>query len=65
MQAGTSPGEFQSATWLPVLSNAYFGPGTVFGVQVVGGESLSYGSSIPDGTSGTAGMGLLELVPAR
>ncbi len=61
VQAGTSPGEFQSSDVAAVLSNAYFGPGTVFGVQVVGGESLSYGSSIPDGTSGTAGMGLLKL----
>ena len=49
------------ATCSSVLSNATFGAGTVFGIQVVSGESFSYGSSIPDGTSGTAGMGFLKL----
>ncbi len=61
VQAGSSPGEFQSSNVSSVLSNATFGTGTVFGIQVVSGESFSYGSSIPDGSSGSAGMGFYKL----
>ncbi len=61
VQAGSSQGEFQSSDVSSVLTNVTFGAGTVFGIQVVGGESFSYGSSIPDGTSGTAGLCLLKL----
>ena len=61
VQAGSSTGEFQSSDVSSVLSNVTFGAGTVFGIQVAGGESFSYGSTIPDGTSGTAGMGLLKM----
>ena len=60
VQAGSSTGEFQPSDVSSVLSNVTFGAGTVFGIQVVGGESFSYGSTIPDGTSGTAGMGFAE-----
>ena len=61
VQAGSSPGEFQSSDVAAVLSNAYFGPGTVFGIQVVSGESFGYASSIPDGTSGAAGLCFLKM----
>ncbi len=61
VQAGSSTGEFRSSDVAAVLSNAYFGAGTNFGIQVVSGESFSYASSIPDGSSGTAGMGFLKL----
>ena len=61
MQAGSSTGKFPPSDVSSVFSNVTFGAGTVFGIQVVGGESFSYGSSIPDGTSGTAGMGFLKM----
>ena len=61
VQAGVNPGEFQSSDIASVLTNATFGSGTNFGIQVVSGESVSYGASIPDGTSGVAGMGFLKL----
>ena len=61
VQAGTGTGEFQPSDVSSVLSNVTFGTGTVFGIQVVSGESFSYASSIPDGTSGTAGMGFLKM----
>ena len=61
VQAGTSPGEFQSNDVTNVLSNVTFGTGTVFGIQVVSGESFGYSSSIPDGSSGSAGMGFYKL----
>ena len=61
VQAGSNPGEFQSSNVSSVLSNVTFGAGTVFGIQVVSGKSFSYGSGIPDGTSGTAGMGFLKV----
>ncbi len=61
VQAGTSPGEFQPGNVSNVLNNVAFGTGTVFGIQVVSGDSFSYGSSIPDGTSGTAGLCFYKL----
>ena len=61
VQAGTSAGEFQSSDVTSVLSNVAFGTGTVFGIQVVSGETFPYSSSIPDGSSGSAGMGFYKL----
>ena len=61
VQAGSSTGEFQSSDVAAALNNAYFGAGTVFGIQVVSGESFNYGLSIPDGNPAPAGMGFLKL----
>ncbi len=61
VQAGTSAGEFQSSDVSSVLTNVAFGTGTVFGIQVVSGETFPYSSSIPDGSSGSAGMGFYKL----
>ncbi len=61
VQAGTSPGEFQQSDVSSLLSKAYFGAGTIFGIQVVAGETFSYGSSIPDGNPAPAGMGFLKM----
>lgn len=63
VQAGSSPGEFQASDVSSVLTNVAFGPGTVFGIQVVTGESFTYGSgyqAIP-GPSSDASMGFLKL----
>ena len=61
VQAGLSTGEFKPSDVSNVLSNVTFGAGTVFGIQVVSGESFNYGSSIPDGNPAPAGMGFLKL----
>ena len=65
VQAGTSPGEFQSSNVSSVLSNVTFGTGTVFGIQVVSSESFGYSSSIPDGSSGSAAWASTSSAPAR
>ncbi len=61
VQAGGNTGEFQPGDVSSVLTNVTFGTGSVFGIQVVSGETFSYGSSIPDGSSGSAGMGFYKL----
>ena len=63
VQAGSSPGEFQASDVSSVLTNVAFGPGTVFGIQVVAGESFTYGlgyQAIP-GPSSDPSMGFLKL----
>ena len=60
VQAGGTLGEFQQSDVSSLLTNGNFGLGTVFGMRVVSGDSFTYGLTIPDGTSGTAGMGFLK-----